>query len=132
MTREVLVSLPSSPFPHSARAQFGFMLRGSKNGSGSQSPEFPPRSSHIIRQMRSEPPRSITWTGVDPSRTGLEVSSQESIWELGTSSTRAANKRDKLSTSLLAPVIGLKDLPLLKYLCQIIRKVTFSLRGQSF
>jgi hypothetical protein len=51
MTREVQVSIPSSPLPHPARAQFGLILRGPKNGSGSQSPEFP--NWEITRQPSS-------------------------------------------------------------------------------
>jgi len=45
---------------YSAGRKFGFILRGPKNGSGSQSQEFPPRSSNIIHQIRSDSPRSIT------------------------------------------------------------------------
>jgi hypothetical protein len=73
-------SSPTLPSPTLLELSSASYSSGSKkNGSGSQSPEFPPRSSHIIRQIRSDSPRSITCIGVEDSKAGFGLSSHGPI-----------------------------------------------------
>jgi hypothetical protein len=65
-----------------------------------QSPEFHIRSSQIIRQSRSDSPRSITCKGVEPSRAGFGVSSHGPTCETGITSASASKSR-KISEEFL-------------------------------
>ena len=65
-----------------------------------QSPEFPIRSSQIIRHSRSDSPRSITCSGVEPSKAGFGLSSQGPICEAGTTSARDSKSRNISETFL--------------------------------
>src|SRR5271166_2073397 len=75
-------------------------LRCPRTALRSQSPEFPPRSSHIIRQIRSDSPRSITCIGVEASKAGFGVSSHGPICEAGTTSASALKSRHISETFL--------------------------------